>query len=68
MHRLGFTRKPSKMGGICKVLIALSPKAFKDALNRRADSLLGRSVSNELSPPEAFVIARRRFSGLEKAI
>jgi hypothetical protein len=56
MHRLGFTRKPPKMGGIRKVLIALNPKAFKDALNRRADSLLGRPVSNELSPPGAFVI------------
>jgi hypothetical protein len=43
------------MGGIRKLLIALNPKAFKDSLNRRADSLLGRPVSNELSPPEVFV-------------
>jgi hypothetical protein len=72
MHRLGFTRKPPKMGGIRKVLIALNPKAFEDALNRWAESLLGRPVSNELLPPEAFAVdgktARGSFDGLEKAV
>ena len=29
MHQLGFTRKPPKLGGIRKVLIALNPKAFE---------------------------------------
>jgi DDE_Tnp_1-associated len=33
MHRLGFTRRPPKMGAICKVLIALNSKALEDALN-----------------------------------
>ncbi len=72
MHRLGFTRRPPKMGGIRKVLIALDPKAFEDALNRWAESLLGRPVSSELSPPEAFAVdgktARGSFDGLEKAV
>ena len=72
MHRLGFTRKPPKMGGIRKVLIALNPKAFEDALNRWAESLLGRPVSSELLPPEAFALdgktARGSFDGLYKAV
>ena len=29
MHRLGFTRRPPKMGGIRKILIALDLKAFE---------------------------------------
>ncbi len=72
MHRLGFTRRPPKMGGIRKVLIALDPKAFEDALNRWAESLLGRPISSELSPPEAFAVdgktARGSFDGLQKAV
>src|ERR1700729_4331885 len=48
MHRLGFTRKPPRMGGIRKVLIASNLMAFEDALNRWAESLLGRPVSSEL--------------------
>ena len=72
MHRLGFTRKPPKMGGIRKVLIALNPKAFEDALTRWAESLLSRPVSSELLPPEAFALdgksARGSFDGLEKAV
>ena len=72
MHRLGFTRKPPKMGGIRKVLIALDPKAFEDALSQWAESLLGQSVSGELLPPEAFALdgktARGSFDGLEKAV
>jgi len=34
MHQLGFTRKPPKIGGIRKLLIALNLKAFEDALTR----------------------------------
>jgi DDE_Tnp_1-associated/Transposase DDE domain len=72
MHRLGFTRRPPKMGGIRKVLIALDPKAFEDALSRWAESLLDRPVSSEPSPPEAFALdgktARGSFDGLEKAV
>jgi hypothetical protein len=72
MHRLGFTRRPPKMGGIRKVLIALAPKAFEDALSRWAESLLGRPVSDDLLPPEAFALdgktARGSFDGLEKAV
>ena len=72
MHRLGFTRKPPKMGGIRKVLIALDPKAFEDALSRWAKSLLSLPVSSELLPPEAFALdgktARGSFDGLDKAV
>jgi DDE_Tnp_1-associated/Transposase DDE domain len=72
MHRLGFTRKPPKMGGIRKVLIALNPKAFEDALSRWAESLLCRPVLSALSPPGAFALdgktARGSFNGLEKAV
>jgi DDE_Tnp_1-associated/Transposase DDE domain len=72
MHRLGFTRKPPKMGGIRKVLIALNLKAFEDALTRWAEWLLGRPVSTELLPPEPFALdgktARGSFDGLEKAV
>jgi DDE_Tnp_1-associated/Transposase DDE domain len=72
MHRLGFTRKPPKMGGIRKVLIALNMKAFEDALTRWAESLLGRPVSSELLPPVAFALdgktARGSFDGLEKPV
>jgi DDE_Tnp_1-associated/Transposase DDE domain len=72
MHRLGFTRRPPKMGGIRKVLIALNSKAFEDALNRWAESLLGRPVSSEPLPPEAFALdgktARGSFDGLGKAV
>ena len=72
MLRLGFTCTPPKIGGIRKVLIALNPKAFEDALNRWAESLLGRPVSSELLPPEAFALdgktARGSFDGLEKAV
>ena len=32
MHRLGFTRRPPKMGGIRKVLIALNLMVFEHAL------------------------------------
>jgi len=73
MHQLGFTRRPPKMGGIRKVLIALNLKAFEEALSRWAERLLGRSVStDELTPPEPFALdgktARGSFDGLNKAV
>jgi hypothetical protein len=72
MHRLGFTRKPPKMGGIRKVLIALNLKLLEGALTQWAESLLGRPTQNELSLPEAFALdgksARGSFDGLEKAV
>jgi DDE_Tnp_1-associated len=72
MHQLGFARKPPKMGGIRKVLIALNSKAFEDALTRWAGSLLGEPTATESSPCEAFALdgkaARGSFDGLEKAV
>jgi hypothetical protein len=72
MHQLGFTRKPPKLGGIRKVLIALNPKAFEEALTRWAESLLGRPVSSGLLPPEAFALdgktARGSLDGHTKAV
>ena len=71
MHQLGFTRKPPKIGGIRKVLIALNPKAFEDALTRWAESLLSRPTQAE-SRTRGFALdgktARGSFDGLEKAV
>ena len=71
MHRLGFTRRPPKLGGIRKVLMALDVAAFEAALNRWAEAVLGRPVA-AASPPEAFALdgksARDSFDGLEKAV
>ena len=47
IHRLGFTCRPAKSGGIRKVLIALDRKAFEHALSRWAEALLSRP-----SPPQ----------------
>jgi hypothetical protein len=72
MHRLGFTRRPPKLGGIRKVLIALDIAAFEAALTRWAESLPGRSCGRGPSPPEAFAIdgktARGSSDGLRKAV
>jgi hypothetical protein len=72
MHQLGFTRKPPKIGGIRKILIALNVKAFEEVLTRWAETLLRRRILAELSPPEAFALdgksARGSFDGLEKAV
>lgn len=72
MHRLGFTRRPPKMGGIRKVLIALDRAALEAALTRWAESLLGRSPAAEPSPPEPFALdgktARGSADGLQKAV
>ena len=53
-------------------MIALSPKAFEDALTRWAESLLGGATSTPPTPLEAFAVdgktARGSFDGLEKAV
>jgi hypothetical protein len=72
MHQLGFTRKPPKMGGIRKVLIALNLGAFEQALTQWAETLLSRPIVGEVSPPQAFALdgksVRGSFDGLEKAV
>jgi hypothetical protein len=40
VHALGFTRKPPKWGAFRKLLIALDPAAFEDALTRWAEAAL----------------------------
>jgi hypothetical protein len=71
MHRLGFTRRPPKSGGIRKVLIALDMTAFEAALTRWAESLLGRPAGGP-SSPDAFALdgktARGSSDGLHKAV
>jgi len=72
MHRLGFTRRPPKSGGIRKVLLALDRAAFEAALTRWAEAVLGRPLDVEATPPRAFALdgktARGSFEGLEKAV
>jgi hypothetical protein len=72
MHRLGFTRRPPKSGGIRKVLIALSRTALEDALTRWAESVLGRPPRADQTPPQACALdgktARGSFDGLNKAV
>ena len=72
LHRLGFTRRPPKSGGIRKVLMAVGPAALEAALTRWAESLLGRIPAAEGGPPEAFALdgktARGSFDGLSKAV
>ena len=54
IHRLGFTCRPAKSGGIRKVLIALDRKAFEHALTRWAEALLSRPIAAAASLPEAY--------------
>ena len=72
MHRLGFTRRPPKMGGIRKVLIALNVKAFEHALTQWVGTLLSRPITATPSLPEAYALdgksARGSFDGLQKAV
>ncbi len=72
MHRLGFTRRPPKCGGIRKVLMAVGPAALEAALTRWAEALLGRQPAAEEDRPEAFALdgqtARGSFDGLNKAV
>jgi DDE_Tnp_1-associated len=72
MHRLGFTRRPPKAGGIRKILIALSRTALEGALTRWAETLLGRLLRDDEEPPQACALdgktARGSFDGLNKAV
>ncbi len=72
MHRLGFTRKPPKSGGIRKVLMALDRVALEAALTRWAEALLGRPAATDGAPLQALALdgktARGSFDGLEKAV
>src|SRR3954447_13130593 len=72
MHRLGFTRRPPKSGGIRKVLMAVGPAALEAALTRWAEALLGRLPAAEGGHLEAFALdgkaARGSFDGLSKAV
>jgi hypothetical protein len=72
MHRLGFTRKPPKSGGIRKVLMALDRVALEAALTRWAEALLGRLPATDRAPLQAFALdgktARGSFDGMEKAV
>jgi hypothetical protein len=72
MHRLGFTRRPLKSGGIRKVLMALDRVALEAALTRWAETLLGRSLNTDEASLQALAIdgktARGSFDGLEKAV
>ncbi len=72
MHRLGFTRRPPKSGGIRKVLMSLDPAALEAALTRWADAMMGRLPAAETGSPEAFALdgksARGSFDGLSKAV
>src|SRR4249919_3944609 len=64
IHRLGFTRRPAKSGGIRKVL--------EHALTRWAEALLSRPIAAAASLPEAYALdgksARGSFDGLQKAV
>jgi len=72
MHRLGFTRRPPKDGGIRKVLIALNVQAFEQALTRWVETLLSRPIVVEPAPPKAFALdgksARGSCDSLQKAV
>ena len=72
MHRLGFTRRPPKSGGIRKVLLALDRAALEAALTRWAEALLGQVAAADEGPPDAFALdgktARGSFDGLKKAV
>ena len=72
IHRLGFTRRPAKSGGIRKVLMALDRKAFEHALTRWVEALLSRPIAAAASLPEAYALdgksARGSFDGLQKAV
>ena len=58
MHRLGFTRRPPKAGGIRKVLIALNAKAFEHALTQWVGTLLSRPITARPSLPKAYALDR----------
>jgi len=72
MHQLGFTRTPSKAGGIRKVLMALDVMAFEAVLTRWAETNLSPPIPPTPAPPEAFArdgkSVRGSFDGWERAV
>jgi len=72
MHRLGFTRRPPKAGGIRKVLIAVDVKALEHALTQWSEAVLARPMAAEPSPVQAYALdgksLRGSFDGLQKAV
>jgi DDE_Tnp_1-associated len=72
MHRLGFTRRPPKSGGIRKVLMAVPPAALEAALTRWAQSMLGPIPAADRGLPDPLALdgksARGSFDGLSKAV
>jgi hypothetical protein len=72
MHRLGFTRRPPKSGGIRKVLMAVGPSALEAGLTRWAEAALGQQPPAGAGRPDAFATdgesARGSFDGLSKAV
>lgn len=72
MHRLGFTRRPPRAGGIRKVLMAIDPAALEAALSRWAEALSGRITAADEGPLDALALdgksARGSFDGLSKAV
>ena len=66
IHRLGFTRRPPKSGGIRKVLIALDRKAFEDALTRWAEACWAGPIAPSV-PPEAFALDGKSARGASTA-
>jgi len=72
MHRLGFTRRPPKAGGIRKVLIAVDIKALEHALTQWSEAVLARPMAAEPSPVQAYALdgksLRGSFDGLQKAV
>jgi hypothetical protein len=72
MHRLGFTRRPPKVGGIRKVLMAVGPAPLEAALTRWAEALLGRIPAADKDLLDAFALdgksARGSFDELSKAV
>ena len=75
-HRLGFTRRPPKAGGIRKVLIAVDRTRFEGALARWAEASQGRPIPSASAPAPAPLEAvaldgksvRGSFDGMEKAV
>ena len=67
IHRLGFTCRPAKSGGIRKVLIALDRKAFEHALTRWAEALLSRPIAAAASLPEAYALDGKSARGASTA-
>jgi hypothetical protein len=72
MHRLGFTRRPPKSGGIRKVLMAVKPSHLEAAVSRWAEAMLGRLPEVDTGGLQAFALdgksARGSFDGLAKAV